>query len=141
MPAIQEKIAPVQALLRAASARRGHAEFRQLFRIFDDIKLQRQAKWGSAFSDRLFSADVFSTLDAASRALCDPQVAICSAVMTKGNGLPGIGFFDNLYLHQRDFYRTIAAGLTPHQLLEPAYREQAEQITELERQRVYRQVR
>lgn len=90
------------------------------------------------FPEKNISAhDVFDTLEAASRALIIPRIAICSSILEKKyTGLPGSGFFDLFKNCRPDKYEEIAG----HTIIQNLTFDEQFKITNYERRRVYEYV-
>ncbi|WP_157769427.1 hypothetical protein [Xanthomonas campestris] len=116
---ITEKISSVAKLLLEAAQSKSTVGFRKLHEIFDEGTRNN---------------DVYDTLEAASRALCDTRTAIYSAVLAKNSdGCPGSGFydiFDNIC--GKDFFE-IAGHNDIHKLTDG----DRVAVAEVERDRVY----
>ncbi|MBZ2438405.1 MULTISPECIES: hypothetical protein [Xanthomonas] len=114
-----EKISSVAKLLSEAAQSRSTVGFRKLHEIFDE---------GTR------SNDVYDTLEAASRALCDTRTAIYSAVLAKNSdGCPGSSFYDIFNnIRSQDFF-----GIAGHNDIHKLTDEDRVAMAGVERDRVY----
>lgn len=114
-----EKISTVAELLLNAATSRGNAPFNDFH---------------SLFTSSTSTTDKYDTLEAASRALCPPSIAIFGAVLAKKDTkCPGDGFFDAFKNMRPNEYQTHAGVCHTTELTI----EQMMAITLEERERVY----
>lgn len=101
---VVERVSTVAQLLLRAASSCSTAGFRQLHETFEE---------------GTHPNDVYDTLEAASRALCDSQLAIYSALMAKNaDACPGIGFYDIFNNLRREEFWAVTGHNDLHQLSE-----------------------
>lgn len=116
----RERVNAVAVLILRAAQNGDTVSFSSLYSLFDRSTPR---------------SDMHRILEAACSQLAPWRDAIYSAVMArKHTGCPGSGFFDTYSIHRRDEYKRIAGGMIHVTELSVS---QQQQITELERVRVY----
>jgi len=106
-----------------------------LLRAAKEENVATMWEFHNLFEDNIPMNDKYDTLEAASRALEYPKIAIYSAVLAKKDtGLPGGGFFDVFLNSKREKAIELIGEKSLHQLT----LEDKKLITEYERKVVYK---